>query len=119
MKGLSPIPAAVACGYGCEAKPHAPGARGGQPVEYSQYIGIDLHKAFFQVCVLLADGTRRWEGRFATSAAGIAELAARDIRHGVVAVEATGPTWRFVDAVTPLVARVVVVDTRKTRLKAG
>jgi transposase len=88
-------------------------------MEYSQYIGIDLHKAFFQVCVLQRDGTRRWEGRFATTVAGIGQLAAREIAGSLLAVEATGPTWRFVDAVTPLVARVVVVDTRKTRLKAG
>ena len=88
-------------------------------METSQYIGVDLHKAFFQVCVMAADGTRRGEGRFPTSATGIAQLAARDIAESVVAVEATGPTWRFVDTVAPWVARVVVVDTRKTRLKAG
>ena len=88
-------------------------------MEYSQYIGIDLHKASFQVCVMQRDGTRRWEGRFATTEAGIAQLAARDLAGSLLAVEATGPTWRFVDAVAPRVARVVVVDTRKTRLKAG
>lgn len=36
-----------------------------------------------------------------------------------LAVEATGPTWRFVDAVQTLGIHVCVVDTRKTRLKAG
>jgi transposase len=34
-------------------------------------------------------------------------------------VEASGPTWAFVDAVTGTGARVCVVDPRKTKLKAG
>jgi len=36
-----------------------------------------------------------------------------------IAVEATGPTWHFVDALHPTGAPICVVDTRKTRLKAG
>jgi transposase len=88
-------------------------------MEYAQYIGIDLHKVFFQVCVVGADGTRRWEGRLPTSAEGIRTLAAHDIGGSALAVEATGPTWTFVDGVAPLVARVVVVDTATTRLTAG
>ena len=36
-----------------------------------------------------------------------------------VAVEATGPTWAFVDAVQAVGAEVCVVDPRKTRIKAG
>jgi len=36
-----------------------------------------------------------------------------------MAVEATGPTWSFVDALMPTGAQVCVVDPRKTRLKAG
>jgi len=36
-----------------------------------------------------------------------------------VAVEATGPTWTFVDQLHALGAQVCVVDTRKTKLKAG
>jgi transposase len=36
-----------------------------------------------------------------------------------IAVEATGPTWAFVDALRPSGATVCVVDPRKTRLKAG
>jgi transposase len=43
----------------------------------------------------------------------------RGITSAQVAVEASGPTWAFVDAVSPHVARICVVDARKTRLKAG
>jgi transposase len=86
----------------------------------TEYIGIDLHKAFFQACAISATGDRRWEGRFARSADGIAQLVARGVGAEVaIAVEASGPTWAFVDALQPTGARVCVVDPRKTRLKAG
>ena len=85
----------------------------------TQYIGIDLHKASFQSCCLAEDGTRVWEARFVHSAAGIAAWGARVAAEAQVAVEALGPTWTFVDAIAPYVARVCVVDPRKTRLKAG
>jgi len=86
----------------------------------AEYIGIDLHKAFFQACALTPAGDRVWEGRFARTAEGVA----RFVAHGVgathtIAVEASGPTWAFVDALQPTGARVCVVDPRKTRLKAG
>jgi transposase len=85
-----------------------------------EYIGIDLHKSFFQACVLTATGQRRWEGRFARTPEGIARLMARGVgpQHAL-AVEASGPTWAFVDALTPTGARIYVVDPRKTTLKAG
>jgi transposase len=86
----------------------------------TEYIGIDLHKAFFQACAISAAGDRRWEGRFPRSAAGIAQLQARGVGPDTaIAVEASGPTWAFVDALAPTGARVCVVDPRKTRLKAG
>lgn len=85
-----------------------------------EYIGIDLHKGFFQVCVLTPTGERRWEGRFPRTAEGIAQFLARGVgAHSAIAVEASGPTWAFVDAVAPSGAAVCVVDTRKTKLKAG
>src|SRR5215475_4646367 len=86
----------------------------------TEYIGIDLHKAFFQACAIAATGERRWEGRFPRSADGIAQLVRRGVGVDVaIAVEASGPTWAFVDALAPTGARVCVVDPRKTRLKAG
>ena len=84
-----------------------------------QYIGVDLHKAFFQACAISASGARLWEQRFDRTAAGVAAFAARGAGTADIAVEATGPTWTFVDAMHALGARVCVVDTRKTRLKAG
>lgn len=85
----------------------------------AQYIGVDLHKRFFQVCAVDAGGTRLWETRYTTNADGIAAWLARCPADAAVAVEAGGPTWWFVDQVRPHVARSVVVDAGKTRLKAG
>ena len=84
-----------------------------------QYIGVDLHKAFFHACAVSLTGARLWEQRFERNAAGLAAFGARHLEGAHIAVEATGPTWKFVDAVHALGARVCVVDTRKTRLKAG
>ena len=85
-----------------------------------EYIGIDLHKAFFQACAVTSTGERVWEGRFARSAAGIARLVARGVgTEHAIAVEASAPTWAFVDAVAGTGARLCVVDARKTKLKAG
>jgi transposase len=85
-----------------------------------EYIGIDLHKAFLQACAIEPLGERRWEGRFPRTGEGLARLIARGVGpHSAIAVEASGPTWAFVDALAPTGARVCVVDTRKTKLKAG
>ena len=84
-----------------------------------EYIGIDLHKQFCPVCAVDVRGGRRWEGRFPRSASGMAALQARCSATSAIAVEATGPTWTFVDALAPTGARVCVVDPRKTKLKAG
>jgi len=85
-----------------------------------EYIGIDLHKVFFQACAVTPTGERVWEGRFARDAAGIDGFCQRGVGvEHAIAVEASGPTWAFVDALTPTGARIVVVDPRKTQLKAG
>jgi transposase len=84
-----------------------------------KYIGVDLHKASFHACALRSDGTRLWEAKFARTPDGLTAFAGRDIIGAQLAVEATGPTWAFVDAVTALGVHACVVDPRKTRLKAG
>lgn len=84
-----------------------------------EYIGIDLHKAFFQVCALSPTAEARWAQRWPTTDAGIAALLQRCGPHSHVAVEASSPTWAFVDRVVAHVGSVQVVDTRKTRIKAG
>lgn len=85
-----------------------------------EYIGIDLHKSFLQACAMTPSGERQWEGRFPRTAAGIARLIDRGVgAETAMAVEASGPTWAFVDALAPTGASICVVDTRKTKLKAG
>jgi len=85
-----------------------------------EYIGVDLHKQFFQACAVGPSGTRLWEARFPRTPAGIAALARRGVGgQSAIAVEACGPTWAFVDAIGPTGATVCVVDPRKTKLKAG
>jgi len=84
-----------------------------------EYIGVDLHKAFFQACAVTPAGERVWEGRFARTADGFAQFLLRLGPQTQLAVEACGPTWAFVDTIAPTGAAVCVVDTRKTKLKAG
>jgi transposase len=86
---------------------------------YEHYIGVDLHKAFFQVCAVTPDGTREWEGRWPRSDEGIAALQARCTPGTAVAVEASTPTFHFADALTGHAGQVVIIDPLKTRLKAG
>jgi transposase len=84
-----------------------------------QYIGIDLHQAFFHACAVTPDGARLWEGRFPRTAPGIAALTARCTPASAVAVEASTPTWHFADAVVTAVGELRIVDPWKTKLKAG
>jgi transposase len=84
-----------------------------------EYIGIDLHKAFFQVCAVAATGERQWEQRWPTTDQGIGGLLTRCGAQSRVAVEASSPTWAFVDRIVEHVGAVHVVDARKTKLKAG
>lgn len=85
----------------------------------TEYIGIDLHKAFFQGCALAPDGTRRWEQRWPTTDAGITALLTRCTRQSALAVEASSPTFSFADRVVEAVGELYIVDSRKTRLRAG
>ena len=78
-----------------------------------------MHKAFLQACALTATGTRVWETRFPRTDDGLMEFRGRCPPDTHIAVEATGPTCGFVDALQPTGATVCVVDTRKTKLKAG
>jgi transposase len=100
------------------AKRHRSGRERRTAVERA-YIGIDLHKAFFQACAVNAIGERQWEQRWPTTDAGVAALVACCGPEASIAVEASSPTWTFVDRIVEHVAAVRVVDTRKTRIKAG
>jgi hypothetical protein len=59
-----------------------------------QYIGVDLHKQFFQACAVNPIGERVWEKRFPRSEDGLALFRARCLGQTALAVEACGPTWR-------------------------
>lgn len=84
-----------------------------------QYIGIDLHKAFFQACAVNPVGDRLWEGRFPRTAAGLEALRARCTPTTAMAVEASTPTWHFADQLVDGVGDLRVVDPLRTKLKAG
>lgn len=84
-----------------------------------QYIGIDLHKAFFQACAVDATGARLWEGRFPRTPAGLEALTARCTPQSALAVEASTPTWHFADGLVGTVGALCVVDPMRTKLKAG
>src|SRR4029453_18702462 len=95
-----------------------PGLRGGRPMR-DQYIGIDLHQAFFQACAVTPDGARLWEGRFPRTVPGLAALTARGTPASAVAVDASTATWHFADAVVTAVGELRIVDPWKTTRKAG
>ena len=87
-----------------------------------EYIGIDLHKACFQACALSATGERRWESAFSpdrvrgshgSSSAGHRRAAVQ------IAVEASGPTWAFVDAIVPTGATVVCRGSAEDEAESG
>ena len=84
-----------------------------------QYIGIDLHKAFFQACAVTPTGERLWEGRFPRTTAGLEAFTARCTPGSALAVEASTPTWHFADALVGAVGDLRIVDPLRTKLKAG
>ncbi len=73
------------------------------------YIGVDLHRAFFQACAVMASGDRQWERRFPRTTEGLAMFREHCSAATHIAVEASGPTWAFVDAVAASGAQVSVV----------
>lgn len=78
-----------------------------------RYVGVDLHRNQFMVCVRLENGrTYLREWKLQALPQFVKKLRASD----EVAVEATGNTRWFYDAVRPHVARVVVVATNQFRV---
>ncbi len=78
-----------------------------------RYEGVDLHRNQFMVCLRLENGRiylREW--KLQALPQFVKKLRASD----EVAVEATGNTRWFFDAVRPHVARVVVVATNQFRV---
>lgn len=78
-----------------------------------RYIGIDLHRNQFTCCIRLEnDRTYLTNWQLTELPKFVKKLRATD----EVAVEITGNTRFFYDAVVPYVARVVVVDTHQFRV---
>jgi transposase len=78
-----------------------------------RFIGIDLHRNQFTCCIRLEnDRTYVTEWKLADLAKWVKKLRPTD----EVAVEITGNTRLFYEAVAPRVARVVVVDTNQFRV---
>lgn len=78
-----------------------------------RYVGVDLHRNQFTVCVRLENGrTYLREWRLEALPQFVKKLRATD----EVAVEATGNTRLFYDALQPHVARIVVVATNQFRV---
>ena len=73
----------------------------------SRYLGVDLHRNCFTVCTQLESG-RQYLATVKLEA--LSKFVARLRRDDEVAVEVTGNTRLFYDAVRPHVARVVVVN---------
>ena len=71
----------------------------------SRYLGVDLHRNCFTVCVRLENG-RQYVSTWKLE--GLAKFVSRLRADDEVAVEVTGNTRLFYDAVSPYVARVVV-----------
>jgi transposase len=65
------------------------------------------------------DGRRCWEASYPTTAEGLRAWVARCDATAHIAVEASGPTWWFVDQVKAHLPHVQVVDAARTHLKAG
>ena len=78
-----------------------------------RFIGIDLHRNQFTCCIRLAnERTYMTDWKLAELPKFVRKLRPSD----EVAVEVTGNTRLFYDAVAPHVARVVVVDTNQFRI---
>jgi transposase len=78
-----------------------------------RYIGVDLHRRVFTCCMRLESGRQFLsEWRLEQLSQFVKKLRATD----EVAVEITGNTRLFYDAVAPHVARVVVVDANQFRV---
>jgi transposase len=78
-----------------------------------RYIGVDLHRTQFTVCILEEAGkTSRKQWKIEQLPEFVAQLQAED----ELAVEATGTTGRFYEVVASHVARVVVVNPHQFRI---
>src|SRR3974390_1683840 len=86
---------------------------GGEEMREKRSIGIDLHRKRFTCCVRLENG-RNYLSEW--SLEQLPQFASKLRRSDEIAVEVTGNTRWFYQAVAPHVARVVVVDPNQFRV---
>jgi transposase len=84
-----------------------------------RHVGLDVHKAFAQVCIL-AEGETTQQMRVPCTREQLELFAKFDLRPSDrVALEATTNTWAVVRAIEPYVAEVVVSNPLKTKAIAA
>jgi transposase len=74
------------------------------------FYGLDVHKAFVQVCELGPEGKRRREFRVGAGVGDMEAFAATLGKEDQVVLEATFHTWAIVQILRPHVSRVVVAN---------
>ena len=79
------------------------------------YIGVDLHTTSFTICRLDLDGSERFE-TFQLAPGDLARFRSGLSPADEIAVEATGNTAFFCDAIRPAVCRVVVVNPSRFKV---
>jgi transposase len=82
------------------------------------FYGLDVHKAFVQVCELGPDGKRRREFRIGAGVEEIEAFAATLGTADQVVLEATFHTWVIVRILRPHVSRVVVANPLQVKVIA-
>lgn len=84
-----------------------------------RFVGVDLHKKTFSVCMLDESGEIEGESKYATSASGVESFRSSLRSSDTVTFEVSTLAWAFHDAVSTRVGRVIVANPAKTRLLAG
>jgi transposase len=84
-----------------------------------RFVGVDLHKSTFSVCILDSDGKIESEGKYATCASGLESFRSSLRSSDTVAFEVSTVAWGFYDAISTRVGRVIVANPAKTRLLAS
>lgn len=81
-----------------------------------RYVGLDVHKRVVQAAVLSEAGELLFEDRFECSREALTTFVRERLEpEDVVALEATTNTWGVVDVLAPLVKKVVVSNSLRTR----
>ena len=79
------------------------------------FYGLDIHKAFLQICELAPDGERRRQFRVGASEEEIEAFAATLCTEDQVVLEATFHTWRIVQILRRYAGRVVVANPMQVK----